>query len=448
MQKIESELKNNTTKYNEKKNKNSYKNDLNEFKTPSPIKSKKENFQNIPLTKSNIQSKIYSKINNISKITTPLSFEGTKPNTNFLSNDTTFSNSNQNKPKTNSFILPNSLQKNLFPTNSNDKQLIKVNEEENSSFDSKKNKKNLNFSPFVFDSQSNSIKNSYINNNSNNINKNVSQEKNSKNSISSSSDSSSFLNQDSKKENQNFESKIPYIYNNSGKPSLSLAESRTKLQEKREFFRTILKNEYELIEKQKELLPVPEEKKNDEKYKLLKIKQLKKKSIPDNQSAKKPNESLYNKPFKNSFDKINQFGLLRSKKVAYSNQTKNIKLQIEMFKEDTEVSFPMYRDNDIGFYEYWQIPLKENKIDEDVSSDEDQIVLAQKICKLDIKEAMDLLKKDGEKKSINDFKYIFNKSESESGESFDEDSNEQEKEKNTITLGELAIDKLEEKFEQ
>lgn len=185
---------------------------------------------------------------------------------------------------------------------------------------------------------------------------------------------------------------LPVIYIDYHKPSLSLAESRTKLKEFRESLYSTLPEE-SLINAQKYLLPVPEEKKDDEKFKILKMKQLKKKSVSANKSAKKCNENY--KPFVNSLDKVKEYSLLRNKKVPYSN-TKNVLLDLRMYKNGKSVSFPLYRDSDIGFYEYWEIPLKENTIDEDVDSDDEQIAIAGKVCQSDIKEAIDNIEKYGQ----------------------------------------------------
>ena len=55
----------------------------------------------------------------------------------------------------------------------------------------------------------------------------------------------------------------------------------------------------------------------------------------------------------------------------------------------------MYRDSDIGIYEYWEVPLIESKVDEDNDSDEEQINLAKKVCDLDLSEGIKYVQKNG-----------------------------------------------------
>ena len=61
----------------------------------------------------------------------------------------------------------------------------------------------------------------------------------------------------------------------------------------------------------------------------------------------------------------------------------------------------MFRDQDIGIYEYWQVPLIESKIDEDKDSDDEQINLAHKVCELDLNEGIKYLEKNGIKSLYN-----------------------------------------------
>jgi len=180
------------------------------------------------------------------------------------------------------------------------------------------------------------------------------------------------------------------LIQNSNKPRLSLKDSRTKLKELRDRLYPLSIDEK--IREQEKILPVPLEKMNDEKYKILRMHNLKKPSIPEYKSCEKYED--YYKPFEDSFVKKNEYYLLKKKKSIYSN-TKFMKLQIKLKNKNMEKDFPLYKDQDIGVYEYWQVPLIESKIDEDNDSDEEQINLAKKVCELDLNEGIKYIQKNG-----------------------------------------------------
>jgi hypothetical protein len=83
------------------------------------------------------------------------------------------------------------------------------------------------------------------------------------------------------------------------KPRLSLKDSRTKIKQLREKLYSL--SEEERLKEQENFLAVPLNKMNDEKYKLLKMHNLKKKSLPEYKSCTKFED--YYKPFENSLDK-------------------------------------------------------------------------------------------------------------------------------------------------
>ena len=186
----------------------------------------------------------------------------------------------------------------------------------------------------------------------------------------------------------------------SKKPRLSLKDSRTKLKQLRDKLSPSLSEE-EKIREQENFLPVPLNKMNDEKYKLLRMHHLKKKSLPEYKSCTKFED--YYKPFEKSLDKKNEYYLLKRKKGIYSN-TKNMILEFTLKNGKKEQSFPLYKDNDIGIYEYWEVPLIESKADEDNDSDEEQINLAKKVCNLDLMEGIKYVQQNGIDDIIKDFK--------------------------------------------
>ena len=186
----------------------------------------------------------------------------------------------------------------------------------------------------------------------------------------------------------------------SKKPRLSLKDSRTKLKQLRDKLSPSLSEE-EKIREQENFLPVPLNKMNDEKYKLLRMHHLKKKSLPEYKSCTKFED--YYKPFEKSLDTKNEYYLLKRKKGIYSN-TKNMILEFTLKNGKKEQSFPLYKDNDIGIYEYWEVPLIESKADEDNDSDEEQINLAKKVCNLDLMEGIKYVQQNGIDDIIKDFK--------------------------------------------
>lgn len=187
-----------------------------------------------------------------------------------------------------------------------------------------------------------------------------------------------------------------YSSKSNKKPKLSLKDSRTKLRQLREKLYPL--SEEERIMGQEELLPVPYDKMDDEKYKILRMHHLKKPSLPEYKSCEKYED--YYKSFEDSLNKKNEFFLLKNKKSVYSN-TKVMKLEISLKNNNGEKKFPLFKDQDIGVYEYWQVPLIENKIDEDNDSDEEQIYLAKKVCEHDLLEGINYIKKNGIESLIN-----------------------------------------------
>ena len=209
-------------------------------------------------------------------------------------------------------------------------------------------------------------------------------------------------NENKENENEFLADKINDLYNSSSssfsfynnliynKPRLSLKDSRTKIKKLREKLYNL--TDEEKIREQENLLPVPLNKMNDEKYKLLKMHNLKKKSLPEYKSCTKFEE--YYKPFEKAIDNRNEYFLLKKNKSVYST-AKHMMLEINLSNKNKGKSFPLYKDQDIGVYEYWQVPLIENKIDEDNDSDNEQINLAAKVCNLDLYEGIKYVQQNG-----------------------------------------------------
>lgn len=155
----------------------------------------------------------------------------------------------------------------------------------------------------------------------------------------------------------------------------------------------------ELIEWQKNHLPVPLEKKNDEKFKILKMKQMKRMSVPMNKSVKKYEDILpeYEKSFKNVLD----YSAIKKKKVSHSTRKIYTSTLTCYNSKRKEVMFPLFTDSDIGIYEYWQAHIIDSKADEDVETDNEQLSIAGSYVIGEIKEAFDALRKDGADALVN-----------------------------------------------
>ena len=141
----------------------------------------------------------------------------------------------------------------------------------------------------------------------------------------------------------------------------------------------------ELLEFQESNLPVPLQKKDDENFKILSMKKMKRKTMPPNKSVRKfaeDIEPLYEKEFRiqNNFCNLMRRKVVHSLKRIYSS---NFVLK----KNRKDYHFMVFRDKDIGIYEYWQAHIHEAQNDEDFDTDEEQKKLAKCFTLGEIKEA-------------------------------------------------------------
>ena len=159
----------------------------------------------------------------------------------------------------------------------------------------------------------------------------------------------------------------------------------------------------ELLLNQEKNLPVPIEKKNDEKFKLMKMRQMKRKSFPANKSVRKY-EDLENEYEKN-LNTIVKYSTLKKKKITQS--TKKIYSSFIEFKDKNNKKqiFIVFSDRDIGIYEYWQNKIIESKNDEDIDTDNEQIKLAVSYSIGEIKEAFDFICKNKKDAFVNFNRY-------------------------------------------
>ena len=155
----------------------------------------------------------------------------------------------------------------------------------------------------------------------------------------------------------------------------------------------------ELLLNQEKNLPVPIEKKNDEKFKLMKMRQMKRKSFPANKSVRKY-EDLENE-YEKDLNTIVKYSTLKKKKITQS--TKKIYSSFIEFKDKNNQKqiFFVFSDRDIGIYEYWQNKIIESKNDEDIDTDNEQLKLAVSYSIGEINEAFDYICKNKKDAFVN-----------------------------------------------
>ncbi len=127
---------------------------------------------------------------------------------------------------------------------------------------------------------------------------------------------------------------------------------------------------------------------------------MKRKSMPPNKSVRKFAEDV--EPFyEKNFRISNEFSSLKKRKPVHSTQ----KIYASNFflnkKEGGKEKFMIFRDKDIGIYEYWQAHIHESLNDEDVDTDEDQKKIARNFCKKEIKEAFEYILQNKDEAFVN-----------------------------------------------
>ena len=194
------------------------------------------------------------------------------------------------------------------------------------------------------------------------------------------------------------------IYNKEGKTNLSkILDNENNSNYNNNNLNDTIDEYQELLLNQEKNLPVPIEKKNDEKFKLMKMRQMKRKSFPANKSVRKY-EDLENEYEKN-LNTIVKYSTLKKKKITQS--TKKIYSSYIEFKDKNNKKqiFIVFSDRDIGIYEYWQNKIIESKNDEDIDTDNEQIKLAVSYSIGEIKEAFDFICKNKKDAFVNFNRY-------------------------------------------
>ncbi len=194
------------------------------------------------------------------------------------------------------------------------------------------------------------------------------------------------------------------IYNKEGKINLSkILDNENYSNYNNNNLNDTIDEYQELLLNQEKNLPVPIEKKNDEKFKLMKMRQMKRKSFPANKSVRKY-EDLENE-YEKDLNTIVKYSNLKKKKLTQS--TKKIYSSFIEFKDKNNQKqiFFVFSDRDIGIYEYWQNKIIESKNDEDIDTDNEQIKLAVSYSIGEIKEAFDFICKNKKDAFVNFNRY-------------------------------------------
>ena len=184
--------------------------------------------------------------------------------------------------------------------------------------------------------------------------------------------------------------------------------------------------EYEdLLKYQENHLPIPIEKKDNENYKVLKIKEMKRLYIPPYKSVKKYGEEIEAKYEKDFRITIFYSSLKKKKPVSSFKRLYSSSFLLNKNKKEKE-RFMIFRDKDIGIYEYWQAHIHETNVDEDIETDEEQIYIASNFCVSEIKQAFDYIKKNRINSFINFNRYKTYLKDNESEKIMDEIMNNSE----------------------
>ena len=169
-----------------------------------------------------------------------------------------------------------------------------------------------------------------------------------------------------------------------------------------------------LLKYQEKHLPVPLSKKDNEKYKILKMKQMKRVSMPPNKSARKFAENIESN-YEKDFRIFNVFSSMKKRKPVHSTRRiYSSNYSLYKGKGISEI-FMVFRDKDIGIYEYWQAHIHEARNDEDVETDDEQKALAMNFCINEVREGFDYIRNNGNNAftNFNRYSYLINKKKAE-----------------------------------
>ena len=160
----------------------------------------------------------------------------------------------------------------------------------------------------------------------------------------------------------------------------------------------------EVIKYQEKHLPVPLSKKDDEKFKILKMKQLKRVSMPSYKSVRKFAEDI-EPQYEKEFRIHNAFSSMKKKKPVHSTRRIYFSNFFLHKKKGKSEAFMVFRDKDIGIYEYWQAHIHESHNDEDVETDDEQKKIARNFSISEVKEGLEYIRNNGYDAFVNFNRY-------------------------------------------
>ena len=160
----------------------------------------------------------------------------------------------------------------------------------------------------------------------------------------------------------------------------------------------------ELLKYQESHLPVPLSKKDNEKFKILKMKQMKRVSMPPNKSVRKFAEDI-EPHYEKEFRILNSFSTMKKRKPVHSTRRLYSSNYFLYKDKGTLEKFMVFRDKDIGIYEYWQAHIHEVHNDEDVETDEEQKKIAFNFCISEVREGLEYIRNYGNDSFVNFNRY-------------------------------------------
>lgn len=159
----------------------------------------------------------------------------------------------------------------------------------------------------------------------------------------------------------------------------------------------------------KTMFSIPKEKTNDEKYKLLALKKIRKSTHKDNKSASKLDVVMKNAEGRDNYPEsmmqCNLFGkgrkIIHSVKKIYASEIALVDPLTYQQKK-----FRIFKDSDIGINQDWQKYLKESNADEDIPTDEELLTNATKFVQNSLMESITYLFNNRDSNMVNNIGYM------------------------------------------
>ena len=134
------------------------------------------------------------------------------------------------------------------------------------------------------------------------------------------------------------------------------------------------------------------------------MKQMKRLSMPYNKSVRKFAEDI-EPQYEKEFRIHNAFSSMKKKKPVHSTRRIYFSNFFLHKKKGETIPFMVFRDKDIGIYEYWQAHIHESHNDEDVETDEEQKKIARNFSISEVKEALEYINNNGNDAFVNFNRY-------------------------------------------